>query len=105
MSDYYYSTSKLLEITKKKLKDAILKRSEMAKKGEHLNRFEEIEYEYLEALFMELECASLIKSSVYNKEKHKRVMSEPQGEDFLLIDISVKGKYNMKKIEDWLNNE
>lgn len=105
MSDYYYSTSKLLEITKKKLKDAILKRGEMAKRGEHLNRFEEIEFEYLEALFMELECVSLIKSSVYNKEKHKRVMSEPQGEDFLMINLSVKGKYNIKKIEDWLNNE
>ena len=104
MSDYY-STKELLEITKKKVRDAFLRRSEMAKRGQHLNRFEEIEFEYLEALFMELECALLIKSSVYNKEKHKRVMSEPQGEDFLMINLSVKGKYNIKKIEDWLNNE
>ncbi len=104
MSDYY-STKKLLEITKTRLKEAVLKRCKEIKENPHASVYADIEQEYLEALFMELECVSLIKSSVYNKEKHKRVMSEPQGEEFLMINLSVKGKYNIKKIEDWLNNE
>lgn len=101
----YYSTKKLLEITKTRLKEAVLKRCKEIKENPHASVYADIEQEYLEALFMELECALLIKSSVYNKEKHKRVMSEPQGEEFLMINLSVKGKYNIKKIEDWLNNE
>ena len=101
----FYGTKQVLEITKRKLKEAILKRSEELKNNNHVSLYTDLESDYLEALFKELEILSILKDSLYNKEKHKRVMSEPIGEDFLLANFSIKGKYNIKKFEDWLNND
>lgn len=101
----FYGTKQVLEITKTRLKEAVLKRCKEIKENPHASVYADIEQEYLEALFKELEILSILKDSLYNKEKHKRVMSEPIGEEFLLANFSIKGKYNIKKFEDWLNND
>lgn len=101
----FYGTKQVLEITKTRLKEAVLKRCEEVRKNPHASVYADLESDYLEALFKELEILSILKDSLYNKEKHKRVMSEPIGEDFLLANFSIKGKYNIKKFEDWLNND
>ena len=48
------------------------------------------------------EILKILKDSIYNKEEHKRVMSEPKGEKFLMINISIKGDENIEKIKEWL---
>ena len=48
------------------------------------------------------EILKILKDSIYNKEEHKRVMSEPIGEKFLMINISIKGDENIEKIKEWL---
>ena len=101
----FYGTKEVIEITKRKLKEAILKRSEELKNNNHVSLYTDLESDYLEALFKELEILSLLKSSIYNREKHTRKLSDPVGEEFLMVNCSIKGKYNIKKFEDWLNNE
>lgn len=101
----FYGTKEVIEITKTRLKEAILKRYEEIKKNPHASVYADLESDYLESLFNELEILALLKSSIYNREKHTRKLSEPVGEEFLLVNCSIKGKYNIKKFEDWLNNE
>lgn len=101
----FYGTKEVVEITKKKLKDAVLKRNEEIKNNNHVSLYVDLEEDYYEALFRELEILALLKENIYNREKHKRVMSEPIGEEFLLASFSIKGKYNIKKFEEWLNND
>ena len=48
------------------------------------------------------EILKILKDSIYNKEEHKRVMSEPKGEKFLMINISVNGDEKIEKIKEWL---
>ena len=48
------------------------------------------------------EILKILKESIYNKEEHKRVMSEPKGEKFLMINISIKGDEKIDKIKEWL---
>lgn len=50
----------------------------------------------------EQEILQILKESIYNKEEHKRVMSEPLGEKFLMVNISVKGDEKIEKIKEWL---
>ena len=48
------------------------------------------------------EILKILKGSIYNKEEHKRVMSEPKGEKFLMLNISIKGDEKIEKIKEWL---
>lgn len=101
----FYGTKVVIEMTKKRLKDAVLKRNEEIKNNPHVSVYADLEEDYYEALFRELEILALFKESIHNREKHKRVLSEPIGEEFMNISCTIKGKYNIKKFEDWLNND
>ncbi len=48
------------------------------------------------------EILKIIKDSIYNKEEHKRVMSEPLGEKFLMLNLSIRGEERIEKIKQWL---
>ena len=53
----------------------------------------------------DLKILDILKHSIYNAEKHKRNLSEPVGEPFILIGISVHGKDSCDLIENWLEED
>lgn len=52
-----------------------------------------------------LEVLKILKESIYNFEKHKRALSEPIGEEFLIIGLSVKGSDNVSKVLNWIKEK
>lgn len=54
----------------------------------------------------DLEALEILKSSIFNKEIHKYALNEKhKGQKFMTIGLTIRGKDDIEKIEEWLNND
>lgn len=61
--------------------------------------------EELETIERDLEVLEILKTSIRDKEKHIRRLSEPIGETFMMIYMNISGEENIKKVEKYLQDE
>ena len=62
--------------------------------------------EEYEKIKKDIEVLNIIKSSIYNKEIHKYALNEKhKGQKFMIIGLTIRGKDDIEKIEEWLEND
>ena len=53
-----------------------------------------------------LEILNIIKKSIFNIETHKYTLDEKfKGQKFMIIGLTIRGKDDIEKIEEWLEND
>ena len=59
----------------------------------------------IQAIRKDLDMIELLRNSIYYREQHKRMMSDPIGEPFIMLSINVHGEENVKKIKEWADEK
>lgn len=86
----------VLAQTKKRLQDQTLYNAEKLHEGKHLNEFDRIELEYIEAVHDELEILNMLGKSIRDFD------FKDDKKDALIVKFEIKGKSDIKRIADWL---
>lgn len=86
----------VLAQTKKRLQNQTLYNAEQLRDNKHINMFDRLELEYIEAVHDELEILNTLGKAI------KDFDFKDDKKDALIVKFEIKGKSDIKRIADWL---